>query len=136
MFQEQICLMYVYVCVCKIVWLVGIGFTNFIRLSNGLLTWKILRVFILLNHFLFRGSHQENMTIDRPRSCTEVIRCSLSPPLTLEYTFYPLFHSGSHFQRHTLREHSSHMLVKKCLKFSKPGFTIREPWTSRCSSWF
>ena len=56
------------------------------------------------------------MTIDRPRSWTEVIRCSLSPPLTLEYTFYPLFHSGNHFQRHNLKKalisHASKEMLK------------------------
>ena len=108
--------MCVYVCVCKTVWLAEIVFINFIRLSNGLLTWKILRIFILLNHFLFRGGHQDNMTIDQPTSWTEVIRCSLCPALTLEYTFYPLFHSRSHFQGHNLKRavisHASKVLLK------------------------
>ena len=108
--------MCVYVCVYKTVWLAGIIFINFIKLSSGLLTWKILRIFILLNHFIFRGSHQENVTIDRPTSWTEVIRCSLSPHLTLEYTIYPLFHSESHFQGHDLKRalisHTSKVMLK------------------------
>ena len=33
----------------------------------------------------------------------------------------------------TAQLHSSHMLVKWCSKFSKPGFS--NMWTSRCSSW-
>ena len=35
----------------------------------------------------------------------------------------------------TVQLHSSHTLVKWCSKFSKPGFNVREPCTSRCSSW-
>ena len=56
------------------------------------------------------------MTIDQPTSWTEVIRCSLCPALTLEYTFYPLFHSRSHFQGHNLKRavisHASKVLLK------------------------
>ena len=32
--------------------------------------------------------------------------------------------------------HSSHMLVKWCSKFSSQASAIREPWNSRCLSWF
>ena len=34
----------------------------------------------------------------------------------------------------TAQLHSSHMVAKLCSKFSKPGFKVHEPWTSRCSS--
>ena len=35
----------------------------------------------------------------------------------------------------TAQLHSSHTLVKSCSDFSKPGFTVREPKTSRYESW-
>ena len=35
----------------------------------------------------------------------------------------------------TAHLYSSHMLVKWCSKFSKPGFNSCEPWTSSLSSW-
>ena len=36
----------------------------------------------------------------------------------------------------TTQLHASHMLAKYCSKFFKPGYSSRELWTSRCSSWF
>ena len=35
----------------------------------------------------------------------------------------------------TAQLHSSHTLAKRCSKFSKPGLTVHELWTSRYSSW-
>ena len=63
-----------------------------------------------------------------PVSCIE-------PGLAIHF-LYDILHISMPGWVTTAQLHSSHALVKWCLKFSKPGFSNTWTVTSRCSSWF